>query len=475
MRVQGQRPGDHRVRVARPRAETVWLPPVRRRRAAPPPALVLTLSFLVLIATGTILLILPISSVDGTWTPPLSALFTATSAACVTGLVVLDTASQWSGFGQLVILALIQLGGFGIMAGSTLLLLLISGRQPGLRGRVLAQETTGSAQLGGVVAVIRRMAWFVAAVELGGAVVLTVAFAWRGAVDDPVSAGWWGLFHAVSAFNNAGFDLVGGFQSLAPFHDDWLVLGTIGVLIVVGGLGFAIVADAGTHRRWSRWALETKIVLGTTLALLLGGTLVIGALEWSNPDTLGRYDPLVRPLNAAFESVTLRTAGFSVLPTGSLLDPTLFVVMALMFIGGASGSTAGGIKVNTFGLLLLVILSTIRGRTMPVAFGRRISSELVYRAIAIALLGVAFAFGAGFLVSLTTSAPFVEALFEAISAIGTVGASTGITPTLEAPAQLVVIVAMFAGRLGPLTLVLALAARARPLPYRPAAESIRIG
>lgn len=447
-----------------------------RIRRPPPPALLLTLTFLGLIAVGTLLLMLPFARHDGAWTDPLTALFTATSAACVTGLVVVDTADTWSGFGQVVILLLIQAGGFGIMTGSTLLLQLLVRRGNRLRDRLLVQETAGVPQLGDVTRVVRRVAVFTFTVEAAAAVVLTLAFWGRqSAGDDPLATVWWGVFHAVSAFNNAGFDLVGGFQSVIPFQDDPVILGVLGLAIILGGLGYAIVADAFNVRRWTRFALETKIVLGTTVVLLVGGTLLIGALEWGNPATLGAMPEGERLLNAAFLSTTLRTAGFTALDIGSLSEPALFLSMALMFIGGASGSTAGGIKVNTFSLLLASIISTARGLPDTIAFGRRVGSDLIARAMSVALLSVAIVVGTGFILVVVSDVEFVKLLFEAVSALGTVGLTTGITPDLHGPAQLVLIVAMFAGRLGPLTLVLAFAARQRSARYRPAIESIRIG
>jgi trk system potassium uptake protein TrkH len=416
---------------------------------------------------------LPLAAADGNWTPPLVALFTSTSAVCVTGLIVVDTGTYWSPFGHAAILALVQIGGFGFMTGSTLLLFLLVGRRTGLRDRMLVQASTGVPDLGSVTAVVRRVAVFTVLVEAAGAVLLTVAFLGHG--QDPLGAAWWGIFHAISGFNNAGFDLVGDFRSLQPFVDDALVLGTIGVLIILGGLGFAIVGDVAAKRRWARFALETKIVVATTAVLLVGGSVAIGLFEWSNPATLGALPIAQRPLNAVFEATTLRTAGFSTLPTGSLLEPSLFVVMALMFIGGASGSTAGGIKVNTFSVLLVAIVSAARGRPSAEAFGRRIPHVIVYRALSVALLSIAFVFAVGLGIEVLARTPFVQTVFEAISAFGTVGASTGITPALPDPARLLVAGAMFAGRLGPLTLVLALAARARPVASRPAVEAMRIG
>jgi trk system potassium uptake protein len=473
----GGRPADRRVRVERLRPQEFTIKQPRRLRQPPAPALQLVVVFLVLISVGTLLLMLPIASANGAGTRFIDALFTATSAACVTGLVVLDTATHWSPFGQVVILALIQAGGFGIMAGSTLLLLIFVGRRTTLRDRVLVQESLGGLQLGTVTTLLKRIAVFTLACELVGAVILSIAFTAgpeAGPPGDPLGV-WWGVFHSISAFNNAGFDLTGGFRSLAPFRDDWVVLSTIAVLLSLGGLGFAIVGDAIARRRWARMALETKLVLATTGALLLGGAVLIGFTEWSNAETLGALPDDQKLLNALFESITLRTAGFTALDTGRFLDETLFVVMALMFIGGASGSTAGGIKVNTFSVLLIAIVSTVRGQPSAMAFGRRIQHAVVYRALAVALLAIAFVFVIGVTLTLLTRATFVQALFEAVSAFGTVGASTGITPDLSDPARLVTSFAMFVGRLGPLTLVLALAARARPIPFRPAVESVRIG
>jgi trk/ktr system potassium uptake protein len=429
--------------------------------------------FAVLIAIGTLLLFLPISRVPGQSADLAVAFFTATSAVCVTGLVVVDTATAWSPFGQVVILALVQVGGFGFMTGSTLLLLLFVGGRIGLRDRILAQASTGDLELGGVVSIVRRIALFTIVVEAAGAAVLFAAFAAGG--REAGQSAWFGLFHAVTAFNNAGFDLFGGFRSLADFGTNPVVLVTLGTLIVLGGLSVAIVADVLARRRWGRLVLESKLVLLTTFVLIVGGAVAFAALEWSNPATLGALPVEHRPLNALFESVTLRSAGFAVVDQGALGDAALFIAMALMFIGGASGSTAGGIKVNTFSVLLIAIVSTIRGRPSAEAFGRRVPHELIYRALSVALLSIAFVFIVAFGIAVVAGTPFVDTTFEAISAFGTVGLTTGITHLLPAPAQVLLALAMFGGRLGPLTLALALASRQRPALYRPALESMRIG
>jgi trk system potassium uptake protein TrkH len=474
---EGRRPGDRRVRVERQRPQEFTVKPPKRLRRPPPPALSLILLFAVLISVGTILLMLPLATNSGESTRFIDALFTATSAACVTGLVVLDTATHWSPFGQVVIMLLIQAGGFGIMAGSTLLLFLFVRRRTTLRDRILVQESLGGISLGNVTTLLRRIAIFTIVCELAGAVILGIAFTSgpeAGPPGDPLGI-WWGIFHSISAFNNAGFDLTGDFRSLTPFRDDWAVLLTHGVLLILGGLGFAIVGDAIAKRRWARMALETKLVLTATGVLLVLGTVSIAFTEWTNPATLGALPGEQRVLNAIFESATLRTAGFTALDTGAFVEASLFIVMALMFIGGASGSTAGGIKVNTLSVLFIAILSTIRGQPSAVAFGRRIQHAIVYRALAVGVLSVLFVFSVGLGLTLTTNATFVQTLFEAVSAFGTVGATTGITPELTDPARIITAAAMFAGRLGPLTLALALAARARTVAYRPAVEAVRIG
>ncbi|HYO44530.1 MAG TPA: potassium transporter TrkG [Candidatus Limnocylindrales bacterium] len=472
---QGRRPGDRRVRVGRRRPQAIAADAASAVRRPPRrPALVLAAGFLALIAIGTGLLTLPLSAAAGTWTSPVDALFTATSAVCVTGLVVVDTGTYWSPFGQLVILGLIQVGGFGFMTGSTLLLLLLVGRRTGLSERILAQESAGARDLGSVRIVLRRVAIFSLVAEGIGAAVLTLAFLAR--YGDATKAAWHGIFHAVSAFNNAGFDLMGGFASLNGFAGTPSVFVPIGVLIFLGGLGVAIVGDVIDKRRWVRFALETKLVLATTAVLLAAGTAALLAFEWGNPATLGALPEVQRPLNALFESVSFRTAGMSTVPIGSLTESSLITAIALMFIGGASGSTAGGIKVTTFAILLFTIISTVRGREFTEAFGRRVTGEVVARALSIALLAVAFGFGGTLLVEvLGAPGSFLQIAFETASAFGTVGHTTGITPQLSDPVLVVLAVAMFIGRLGPLTLVLALSARSRPVRYRPAVETLRIG
>ena len=473
--LQGRRPGDRRVRIERVAPQVFALVAPRRLKPPPSPSLVLVAGFTLLIAVGTVLLMLPPMAVAGTWTSPLTAFFTATSAVCVTGLVVVDTATHWTPAGQVVILALIQLGGFGFMTSSTLLLFLLVRRRTGLRDRILVQESIGAPQMGDVMAVVRRVALFTVIAEVAGAIVLAFAFAEAAGLSGPAQALWWGAFHSISAFNNAGFDLTGGFQSLIPFAGAPQILVPLAVLITLGGLGFAIVADTLAKRRWKALAVETRIVLLTSLVLVASGAGLILVLEWGNPSTLGALPAADRILVATFESVSLRTAGFSSRDMASYRDATLFVMMVLIFIGGASGSTAGGIKVTTFSVLLVAIMSAVRGRAWVEAFGRRIPDALVLRAVAVALLSVAFVVLVSLALTLTADVQFIDAAFEAVSAFGTNGMSTGTTRVVQPIGLIITALAMFVGRLGPLTLVIALAARARPAAHRPAIESVRIG
>jgi trk system potassium uptake protein TrkH len=471
--LRGRLPGDRRVRVERRTPRGYTLRPPKQIRRPPHPALVVVAGFAVLIGLGTLLLMLPAAAASGASTSPVDALFTATSAVCITGLVVVDTGTHWSGFGQVVILVLIQLGGFAFMAGSTVLLFLLVGRRTRLRDRLLVQMQVGAVDLGSVSWLLRRIAVFTIVAEVVGFVALLIAFIVRG--EDAATSAWWALFHSVSAFNNAGFDVMGGFRSFTAFASDPLVLIPLALLFIVGGLGYAIVGDIARHRGWRRLALESKVVILTSVALLAVGTVAIGLVEWSNPATLGALAEHDRVVNAAFQSATARSAGFNSVPVNLLDEAALIVLLGLMFIGGASGSTAGGIKVNTFSVLLIAMVSSARGDPSAVAFGRRIPHAVVYRAISVVVLSIALAFAVAVAIELATDVGFLDVVFETVSSVATVGLSTGVTPELPGPARLLISAVMLIGRLGPLTLVVALAARARPVPYRPAVESIRIG
>ncbi len=469
---QVRRPGDRVVRRAVARREAVRLPRPRAPRRPRPIAFRLVIGFALLILVGTALLSLPIASSDGNRVPLVDALFTATSAVCVTGLVVRDTGTSWSFFGQAVILLLIQLGGFGFATSATLLLALL-GIRPTLRDRLACGMSLGEPGPGGMVRLLRRLALLTLAIELMGALVLLPSGI--AATQSLAHGAWWALFHSVSAFNNAGFDIVGGFRSLTPYRQAPEVLLPIALLIILGGLSFAVLTDVWRERRWGRLTLDSKLVLSTTGFLLVLGTALVLLFEWDNPRTLGSLGLGARVLNAFFQAVVPRTAGFNSLDVAAMNDETLFTTIGLMFVGGASGSTAGGIKVQSFAVLVLAVWTVVRGRPHVSAFGREVPTEFVFRAMAITLLAVALVFAGGLLLSIAEPFPLLAVWFEATSAFGTVGLSLGITPELHTVSKIVLVGTMFIGRLGPLTLGLALAERARPEPVRFARTAVALG
>lgn len=417
------------------------------------------------------MLSLSVSAAPGRTTSLLDALFTATSAVCVTGLVVLDTGTHWSLFGQAVVLLLIQVGGFGFMTSATLLFLLLRQRI-GLRGRLLIGETIGISAPGGLVRLVRNMALLTLVMESVGALILLFRFSGTRGIGWGL---WTAVFQSVSAFNNAGFDVFGDFASLSELRSDPMVIIVTGVLLVVGGLSYVVLADVRRQKRFVWMSLDTKLVLVTSGSLVLLAALFYLVAEGGNPETLGSLPLSDRLLCVVFQSVTPRTAGFTTVNVGSMHDYTLLFTMFLMFVGGASGSTAGGIKVNSFGLLVATVVSTLRGRPQPSAYGREFSVAQVHRALAVAALAISFVAVTTLLLSVTEESDMLSVAFEVTSAFGTVGLSTGITPGLTAAGRIIVIAAMFVGRLGPLYIALALVQRQRTSEYRYPAEPIRIG
>ncbi|WP_229706882.1 TrkH family potassium uptake protein [Nocardioides deserti] len=427
------------------------------------PAQALVAAFATAVALGAGLLMLPLSSTGPGGTSLLTALFTSTSAVCVTGLVVVDTSTHWSAFGEGVILVLIQLGGLGIMTFASLLGLLVW-RRLGLRSRLTAAAETKAVGLGDVRSVVRGVVITSLVFEAITAALLAARFALG--YDEPWDrAAYLGLFHAVSAFNNAGFALWS--DSLTPFVTDPYICLPVAFAVIAGGLGFPVWLELHKHvRQPRRWSMHTQMTLAATAGLLVAGAVFVTANEWSNPGTLGALDPPGRLLAGFFHGVMPRTAGFNSVDYGAMRDGTLLATEILMFIGGGSAGTAGGIKVTTFVLLFLVIWAEVRGDRDVEAFERRIGDRTIRQALTIALLGVA-AVVASTLVLLEVSEQTTEAvLFEAVSAFATVGLSTGITADLPASGQLVLTALMFLGRLGPITLVSALALRERPTLHR---------
>lgn len=422
------------------------------------PTQVIAVGFGVAVTVGTGLLSLPVATRSGERADLVDALFTATSAVCVTGLVTVDTGSYWSGFGQAMILLLIQAGGLGIMTLATLFTVLLS-RRLGLRARFLAQAETKSLTLTDIRAVVRRIVLFSLVSEAVAAVVLTLRFATT--YHMPFGEALYdGVFHAVSAFNNAGFST--NADSLVGYvTDPWISL-TIAVAVILGGLGFPVVFELlKCWRRPALWSVLTRITVALTAVLLVLGTAVLTLTEFSNPRTLG---PLAGPeklLAGFFASTMTRTAGFNSVDIGGMRPESLLASDVLMFIGGGSAGTAGGIKVTTFGLLAFVLWSEMRGEIHVNVGRRRISASNQRQALAIALLGVGAVVTATFLLLAITPYRLDVVLFEVVSAFATVGLSTGITANLPPEADVLLIVLMFAGRVGPLTLASALALRDR--------------
>ena len=463
--------GDRILRVARVSPWRIPLPVIPRPRQAGLSPLIVVYGFAGLIILGTILLMLPVASKTGQFTSPVNTLFTAASSVCVTGLAVVDTGDYWSGFGQGVILVLIQIGGLGFMASATLLLLLL-GRRLGLRERWLIGQSLGTERLGGMVKLVRRILVFTLIFEGIGAAIFYIRFS----VENPAgTAAWKAIFQSVSAFNNCGLDLFGNFRSMLGYQTDTTVILTTAVLIILGGISFVVVADMGRMRRFGRLSVDSKIVLVTTLGLLVLGTVVFLLTEYGNADTLGPLSFPYKLLNAFFHSVTPRTAGFSSINIGSMATYSQFFTILLMFVGGAAGSTAGGIKVNTFGMLVATIWSTIRGKEHAGAFGREFANEQIHRALALMMLSLTLIFIVVFVLTVTEKFGFLNLLFETVSAFGTVGLSTGITPDLSVAGRLIITAVMFVGRLGPLILVLSLTQRQQPSEYRYPQDEVRIG
>lgn len=445
------------------------------------PAQVVALGFALLIAVGTVLLRLPLSGADGRSLDLLEALFTTTSAVCVTGLTNVDVGGQLSGFGQGVVLALIQLGGLGIMTTASLLALLIAGRLR-LRWQLTVRSETGSPESGQVRQVLFRVAAVSITVELAVAAVLALRLrhAYRLPYDDSC---FLGLFHAVAAFNNAGF---------SPFHDNlrrfandpWVLL-PLSVAIILGGLGFPVLAEVlrrcGMPRRRRaahrsvrrRWSLHTRLTLVTTGLLVGVGTAVTCLLEWGDPETVGGGGRAV--LNGLFLSVSSRTAGFATFDVGALHPATLLVTTVLMFIGGGSAGTAGGVKVTTVAVLAAAVAAEVRGEHQVHTGGRRLGPQLLRQALTVTLLGLSLVTSCTIALLALTGRPLGPVLFEVVSAFGTVGLSTGLTDALPTAAQCVLVALMYVGRIGPVTLVSALALRERTRRYQLPEERPVIG
>ena len=427
------------------------------------PTRTVALAFLFAIVLGTVVLMHPASHAEGNGAPWLTALFTAVSAVCVTGLVVVDTGTYWSTFGQSIIMVLFQIGGFGMMTAATLLGLMVN-RSLRLRTKLITQVETHSLGLGDVSSVARLVLVVTFASEMVIAVLLTLRL--HLAYDLPWGeAAWSGLFHAVSAFNNAGFSIHP--DSLMRYASDALILLPVMVAIVVGGIGFPVLHDLRFKVRDPRhWSLHTKLTLCGTGALLLGGFVAVLLFEWTNPRSLGAMAIPEKLLSAAFASVSARTAGFNSIDIGALTHESWALHYFLMFVGGGSAGTAGGVKVGTAVILMLLVVAEIRGRSDTEAFGRRVGPSAQRQAITVLVLGSVMVVVGTLVILRTTDFPTDQVIFEVISAFGTVGLSTGITADLPPSGQLMLTVLMYIGRVGTITLAASLVLGERRMPFR---------
>lgn len=426
---------------------------VKRRKVSMSATKLIALCFLGIILLGTGLLMLPVSSRSGEPCQFLPALFTATSATCVTGLTPFDTWTQWSGFGQGVLLCLIELGGLGFMSAATLVIFLFR-RKVGLRQRMLIAQALSLNEMDGVVRLQRMVIFGSLGFEAAGALILTL---WFWPQYGFVRALRWGVFHSISAFCNAGFDIFGSMEpgsSLLLFQNDPVVLLTLGALVVLGGLGFLVWQDIAEKRSWKKLSVYSRLVLLATASLIGTGWFFICLLEWNNPETLGGLSVGSKLLGGLFQSITLRTAGFDAINQAGLTQGGKAVSMVLMLIGGSSGSTAGGLKTVTFLVVLLFIWARARGRSNVSAFCRTIPQEQALNAMTISLIMVLLSVLGGIFVCATSPVSFTDGLFEAISALATVGLTAGATGLLSVPAKILIIIFMYFGRVGVLTISL---------------------
>lgn len=430
-----------------------------RKRLKITPTQLIVSSFAMLIFLGAFLLNLPAASRDNQPVGIINAVFTATSSVCVTGLIVVDTGTHWTAFGQIVIALLIQIGGLGIMTMSTMFALLL-GRRITLKERLLIQESLNQFDLEGLVRLTRNIIVVTLAIELIGAILFSVVFIPEYGLQKGIA---FGVFHAITGFCNAGFDLIGDFRSFTPYVNNFIINITAMMLIIIGGLGFSVWMDiyqALRDRSIKSLSLHSKVVLSTTAFLIVTGAVFIFALEINNPATIKELPLSGKLLASFFHSVSPRTAGYNTLDMLSLNTPTKFMTILFMFIGGSPGSAAGGIKTATAAILALTVIAVVRGKEDPEVFERHLPKYLVYRAMAVVVISLSLVVLVTMLLSITESADFMTLFFEATSAFGTVGLTLNYTPNLSWIGKIIISITMFAGRVGPLSLVVAFAKKA---------------
>ena len=451
--------------------------PIRRPSRHFTPPFILFYSFGILILIGGFLLALPIANNQDGFTPLDTAFFTATSSVTVTGHIVVDTPTYWSSFGHATIFTLMLLGGLGFTSLATFFLI-IMGQRITLPERMLMRDTMGVDRMGGLVAVLRNIILIVMGIYLVG----TLLIWWRlqGQADfSTFEALWQAAFHSVSAFNNAGFSILPDSNSLDRFFSNAPFLAFIAILIIMGGIGWTVMVDLVRQRRFTRLSLDTKMVVVTSLFLWVLGALVLFIAEYDNPATLGPFSVAQKGFQSAFLSISGRTAGLTTIDFAATEDLTNLFYSFLMFVGGAAGSVAGGIKVATLAVIIAAVISSIRGRTQAEAFGREIPHIQVHRALTVAALGLTLIFIVALALTFTErnneKITFLRLFFDTVSAFGTTGLSTGVPPELSLAGKVLFMITMFVGRLGPLTLALALTPREDAAVYRFVQERVKIG
>ncbi|WP_066872877.1 TrkH family potassium uptake protein [Clostridium mediterraneense] len=426
------------------------------------PGQILALGFFSLILIGGLILSLPISSNSGKSTDLVDSLFTATSAVCVTGLITVDTATHWNYFGRTVIIILIQIGGLGFMSFTTLFAILL-GKKITLKERLLLQEALNTFDIQGLIKLLRYILVFTFSVEGLGALLLSTQFIPQLGLGEGI---YYSIWTSISAFCNAGFDLMGTisgkFSSLVSYQDNPVIIYTISGLIIIGGLGFMIWSEFYNYKERKKLSLHTKVVLVVTAVLIFGGTILMFLFEYNNPATLGPMTLGEKINNAFFAAVTPRTAGMNTISTDSMTVAGKFLTILLMFVGGSPGSTAGGLKTATLGILVVTLISIIKGREDVEIFKKRISKETVYKAFAIFFLSLILVITVTMLLAITQPGePFMWMLYEATSAYGTVGLTLGLTQHLNTIGKIIIMITMYLGRVGPMTVLLALTSKAQ--------------
>ncbi|MBR2563198.1 MAG: Trk family potassium uptake protein [Paenibacillus sp.] len=433
------------------------------------PPLILVGGFLLIISVGTVLLMLPLANQSGTHLAFIDALFTATSAACVTGLVVVDVGTTFNHFGQIVIMILMQLGGLGFMTMATLFALVL-GKRISLKDRLLLKEAINADSMEGIVRIIRKVLIFSFTIEGVAAVILAL----RWATEMPfMQAVYYGVFHAVSLFNNGGFDLFG--NSFQYYTGDWIFNITASILVVSGGLGFVVLNDLFEFRKRRRLSLQSKLVLSVSGALIGIGAVVLFIFEFTNSHTLGSLTWSEKIYASFFQSVSTRSSGTSTIDITEMRQATQFFFILLMFIGASPGSTGGGIKTTTFLIMIGAVYAMIRGNKDIVFFRHRVPKELLMRALTIIMVTLSIFMVVVMLLLTTEDAPFLSLMFEAASAVGTVGLSVGVTHEMTHWGKLIITFTMFVGRIGPLTIAYALRPRKEKKLYRHPEGRIIIG